>query len=381
MRKLVILIPIALLAIVVFSLWDKYKGFYYANKASKQNIVQLINESNQTPKPNESPKPAENDTKLPLNIPDGYALSVYASGLNDPRDLVLDPNGIVLVSEPAAGRVVALEGEKKTEVAGGLNKPHGLVFDADKLFVGETDKLEVFDYSPDIHKAANGRKILDLPGGGEHFTRSLLIKDNKLYVSIGSDCNACQEKDPRRASIWWSNLDGSNFKLYASGLRNAVFMAVNPVTNEIWATNMGRDYLGDNVPPDTVNIIKSGANYGWPWCYGNKITDGETNPGNSKYDCSQMESPKIEIQAHSAPLGLAFMGSDLLIAYHGSWNRTVPTGYKIVKYSNGKLEDFITGWLTPSGDVLGRPVDILVNNNDVYISDDKAGVIYLLRPS
>lgn len=143
----------------------------------------------------------------------------------------------------------------------------------------------------------------------------------------------------------------------------------------IWA----EIFLGDNLPPDTVQNIKEGANYGWPYCYGDKVIDQETNPGGTKFDCTKIESPLIQIPAHSAPLGLAFLGQDLLIAYHGSWNRSVPTGYKIVKYSGGQLSDFITGWLQPNGDVLGRPVDILVNNKDIYISDDKAGVIYLLK--
>lgn len=291
----------------------------------------------------------------------------------------MDPAGNVLVSLTSAGKVVAVLGDSQDVVASGLNKPHGLAFSGNKLYVAETDKVRVYDYDFTTHKAVNGHKTIDLPGGGFHFTRSLLVLGDKLYVSIGSDCNVCLESDGRRAAIWRANLDGSDFKPYAAGLRNSVFLISNPATGEIWATNMGRDYLGDNLPPDTINIVKEGANYGWPYCYGNKVVDSQTNPGGTKFDCSKMEPPKIEIQAHSAPLGLAFLGNDLLVAYHGSWNRSVPTGYKVVKFHDGVQEDFITGWFQSNGDVLGRPADILVKGSDIYISDDKAGVVYLLK--
>lgn len=361
---LIFLISLVIIAVLGY-IWINYRGVYYANKPPTQNIVNLL-------------KPGQNQTEIPLKIPSGYNLSIYTANLNGPRVLTTDPNGNILVSEPSAGKIIEVNGNAQTVVASGLNLPHGLAFSGTKLYVAETDGVSVWDYDTKSFKATNKQKIIDIPGGGEHFTRTLLIKDNKLYVSIGSDCNACSESDPRRAAIWRSNLDGSQFSSFSSGLRNAVFLHTNPSTNEIWATTMGRDFLGDNLPPDTMNIIKQGANYGWPYCYGNKVTDNETNPGGSKFDCSKMEPPKIEIPAHSAPLGFAFLGSDVLIAYHGSWNRSVPTGYKVVKYSNGVLSDFITGWLQPDGNVLGRPVDILIKGTDIYISDDKSGVIYLL---
>ncbi len=368
MRKILFIFFLALLGSGAAYIWINYRGIYYANKPSGGDIVRLINQS----------KPGQNDTTLPLKVPENYYLSIYASGLENPRDLTLDPNGVVVASLTSAGKVVAILDNQAEDIVGGLSRPHGIVFFENRLYVGETDKVSVFEYDAKNFKAFNKRKIIDLPGGGGHFTRSLLIKDGKLYTSIGSSCNVCTESDPRRASIWQSNLDGSDFTPYATGLRNSVFLITNPNTNEIWATNMGRDNLGDDLPPDTVNIIKEGANYGWPYCYGNKITDTQLNPGNSKFDCSKMEAPKIELPAHSAPLGLAFLGQDLLIAYHGSWNKITPTGYKVVKYSNGKLEDFISGWLEADGSVLGRPVDILVKESNIFISDDKAGVIYLL---
>lgn len=370
--KKIFIIAILIVLLLGYFLWQKYKGIYFANAPAGQNIADIIE------KATKSPSPGENKTNLPLKIPDGYTLSIYAKGLGNPRDLIFDPSGNVLVSIPARGKVSAIIGGQEVTVADGLNKPHGLAFDGTRLFIAVTDGVSVYDYDSSTHRATNAKKIIDLPGGGEHFTRSLLIKDGKLYVSTGSDCNACIESDARRASIWRANLDGRDFKAFATGLRNSVFMAINPSTNEIWATNMGRDFLGDDLPPDTVNVIKEGANYGWPYCYGNRVTDKETNPGNSKFDCSKMEPPNLAFQAHSAPLGLAFLDGDLLVAYHGSWNRSVPTGYKIVRFKGDSQEDFITGWLN-GRQVLGRPVDILVKGSDIYISDDKAGVIYLLR--
>ncbi len=168
-------------------------------------------------------------------------------------------------------------------------------------------------------------------------------------------------------------------------------MARHPLTKHIWATEMGRDYLGDNLPPDEINLIMEGGNYGWPWCYGKRLHDDQFDPSGSHREfCKDTLPAFIDIPAHSSPLGLAFFPKawpkeyryNLLVAYHGSWNRTEPTGYKVVRYKLDAAgnpidaEDFITGWLTPQG-ALGRPVDILIKDDGtIFISDDKAGVVY-----
>lgn len=373
MKRILSIIVIAVLLIVVLGFWKKYNGVWVANAPTKENIVELIKTSSQTP------SPGENKTTMPLSVPDGYRISIYVEGLVAPRDLEIDPNGVLFASITSKGKVVALLGGQVKTVISGLNKPHGIAFANGKMFVAETDSVSTYDYDPNNQKVTNKNKIIDLPGGGGHFTRSILIRDSKIFVSIGSTCNVCVEYDLRRASIWSANLDGSDFKIYSSGLRNSVFMALNPKTKEIWATNMGRDNLGDDIPPETVNVIKEGANYGWPYCYGNKVTDSETNLKNSKFDCNKMEPPTFKFQAHSAPLGIAFLNDDVLVALHGSWNRTTPVGYKIIRFVSGKEEDFVTGWQKSSNDILGRPVDVLVKGEDVYISDDKAGVVYLMQ--
>lgn len=373
-KVLTILVVIALLAGGVY-FWNRYKGVYYANKPAAENIVSLIEKA-----ANVTPKPGENKTSLPLTIPDGYSLSLYAEGLGNPRDMELDSTGIVLVSLTSQGKVVALAGSEKITVADGLNRPHGLAFAGSKLYVAETSGVVTFDYDASTRKASNKKKIVDLPSGGGHFTRSIAIKGGKLYVSTGSSCNVCIESDKRRAAIWQSNLDGGDFRPFATGLRNSVFMTFHPGTGEMWATEMGRDNLGDDNPPDEVNIVREGQFYGWPYCWGDGSKDKDTNGGGSKYDCSKSTNPAFKLQAHSAPLGLAFLDKDLLIAYHGSWNRSVPTGYKVVRVRNGNIEDFVSGWLRPDGSVLGRPADVLVKGREIYISDDKAGAVYLLKP-
>jgi glucose/arabinose dehydrogenase len=217
----------------------------------------------------------------------------------------------------------------------------------------------------------------------------LIGPDGKIYVSIGSTCNVCLETDPHRAAVWIYNLDGSGGRLYARGLRNAVGMTINPWNSQVWVTNNGRDDMGDNLPPDTVYALQDGGNYGWPRCHAGDLLDPTYgHPG----DCKGVAAPLINLQAHSAPLGLAFYNADrfpaqyhgLFIAFHGSWNRSIPTGYKVVFVPlsshgqvAGPVQDFATGWLMNTNNALGRPVGLAIGpDGALYVSDDKGGVIY-----
>ncbi|OGI65569.1 hypothetical protein A3A95_03135 [Candidatus Nomurabacteria bacterium RIFCSPLOWO2_01_FULL_39_18] len=333
-------------------------------------------------------------------MPEGFSLNIFAKNIPGARVMALDGFGNMWVSQTNEGTITTLyikDGVVKDQhvVFKNLDKPHGLVIDNNFLYFAEETKItRVALYSDD-----SGQKIADLPeGGGGHFTRTLLLGgDDRLYVSIGSTCNVCHEEDERQASIYSMNKDGTDFKKVASGLRNSVFMSLNYVNGKIYATEMGRDNLGDNIPPDEINIIEAGKNYGWPNCYGKNIHDDVFDKNTYiRNPCMEpFETPSfIDLQAHSAPLGLAFIPKegwsadyqgDLLVAYHGSWNRSIPTGYKIVRIKmNGKgeylgTEDFITGWLKSDGTKTGRPVDIKILKDGVgYISDDYSGVIYKL---
>lgn len=358
-----------------------------------------------------------NTTGMPLHIPEGFAISIFAKGFNTPRVLVRDPAGRIVVSDMNDGSVVVMPdknndgiADEKITLIAGLNKPHGLAFNCPmpanagscKLYVAETNEIAVYDYDTAALQAAHKKKLVDLPAGGNHITRTLVFDPRpdggRLLVSVGSTCNVCHEKDERRAKILSVRVDGSDTKEFARGLRNAVFMAMHPVTGKLWVTEMARDLLGDDIPPDEINVVEEGKNYGWPICYGKNIHDDEfdkntyiRNPCEEPFETGSF----IDVPAHSAPLGLAFIpkegwpriyAHDLLVAYHGSWNRSVPTGYKIVRYrfdaeGNYKgVEDFVTGWLTPQNEAIGRPVDLLATpEGTLYISDDKAGVIYFMR--
>ena len=356
-----------------------------------------------TPPP--APEASADSATMPLKLPPGFAISVFAKKLPGARVLILDPNGNLLVSLTSQGRVMALPDTNHDGVADavvtvldGLDQPHGLAFGPEekpRLYVAETGRVSAFDYDPERLTAYSEQKIADLPPGGRHFTRSLKFlpgpRDRRLLISVGSSCDACEEEDPRRAKILALDPDGGELATFASGLRNSAFMAIHPRSKLVWATEMGRDFLGDNLPPDEINIILEGRNYGWPYCYGKRLYDDKTDPTGTHLELCKDTIPSfIDIPAHSAPLGLAFFPDewprefrhDLLVAFHGSWNRTEPTGYKVVRYKLDAagnfldVEDFITGWLTPAG-ALGRPVDILIKDDGViYISDDKAGVVY-----
>lgn len=378
MRNLLIII-IVVGAIAAFSFYSKnLSGIWPAIELPKQDISDIITN-----------RKSENKTASPFTLPSGLSVSIYSKALGNVRDLEFDPGGNLLASLTKEGKVVALPDKNKdgisdetVTVVSGLNQPHGIAFRENKIYIAETNVVAVYDYDQTNFKATNKKKIIDLPSGSGHFTRSLLFNGDKLLISIGSSCNVCNEKDSRRASIMISNPDGSDLKTFASGLRNSVFMTKNPVTGDVWATEMGRDLLGDDIPPDEINIIREG-NYGWPICYGKNVHDTEFDKNAYiRNPCSddQAHPSLIDIPAHSAPLGLAFWKGSLLVAFHGSWNRSVPTGYKIVKIDpkTGKIEDFITGWLKGK-EALGRPVDILVRDDKtIFVSDDKSGVVYKL---
>ena len=339
-----------------------------------------------------------------LKAPPGFHISVFAEEVDGARMMAFSPGGVLLVSESGEGRVVALPGpkhagkaERTVSVLSGLNEPNGLAFYGGKLYVAENDELRRYDWDEANLRASNPKLLSDLPGGGGHSTRSLLFHGGKMYVSAGSSCNVCIEKDPRRAAVTEFNPDGSGQRIFAKGLRNAVGLAVNPKSDTVWTTVNGRDWLGDDLPPEViVDLGKNGGDAGWPYCYGDRVPDSKfTKPGDNR--CKNVIAPKVQMQAHSAPLGLAFYeGSDfpaeyrntIFVAFHGSWNRSVPTGYKIVRVKlddkgqpQGGAEDFITGWLAPGetkkGRWMGRPVGIVFGGDGaMYVSDDAGGVIY-----
>ncbi len=324
-----------------------------------------------------------------LQVPRGFAVDVYAAHTPDARLMALGPDGVPYLAETGEGKVVKLpdadhdgKADSVIVVASGLTNPHGLAFLGDTLFIAEGNRLV---------KMVPGRTepqvvIRDLPCCGGHFTRSVVIgPDRKLYVSAGSSCNICDERDRRRAAVTRYNLDGSGMEIFATGLRISVGLAFNPQTHELWATNNDRDNLGDDVPPDRINIIRQGKWYGWPQCW----LPGRANPEYRNADCSRVEPPALTFQAHAAPLGIAFYTGtafpaeyrgDVFFAGHGSWNRSVPVSGQVyhAHVRNGRpdsAEVFLTGF-RPGGEAWERPVGLLVlPDGSMLISCDSPGMV------
>ncbi len=334
-------------------------------------------------------------------LPEGFKIGVFAKSLGAARDLEFSPGGTLLVSIPDSGKVVALPDKNGDGIADETkvvlsadDNPHGLAFYNGKLYLAETRSVSRWSWNEEKLTATKEKDLFSLPGNGNHDKRTLVIDTKgKMYVSVGSTCNVCNEKDDFSGKIIVSDTEGTAPKVFSSGQRNAPFLQFNPATLELWATGMARDLLGDNIPPDEINIIKEGRDYGWPNCYGNKIADKGFSQTAS---CGNTEAPIYEIPAHSAPLGLALIYSskqfpedwqkDLFVAYHGSWNRSSPAGYKVVRLNveGSKItgsEDFLTGFIAADaksgGEAVSRPVDLIFDKEGaLYISDDKAGNIF-----
>ena len=340
---------------------------------------------------------------IPFNLSSNFTIHVFANGLGQARDLQFTPEGTLLVSIPNSNKVIAMPDKNKDGVADDkkvvINKGshiHGLAFFDGKLYVADVDKVVRYNWDEQNLQATEDKVLFSLPKNGDHNNRTLTFdKAGNMYVSVGSTCNVCVEQSNLSATIIKSNANGDNPQVFATGLRNAPFTQINPKTGDLWGTEMGRDNLGDDLPPDEINIIKNGKNYGWPNCYGNKVHDSSFDKNNEK-SCENTQEPLFTIPAHSAPLGLTFINSnqfpkdwqnDLLVAYHGSWNRSTPIGYKVIhlKVDGDKItssQDFLTGFQqgNVNGTSLGRPVDLTFDSSgNLYLTDDKAGNIYIIQ--
>lgn len=401
-----------LLLLVIAVALGGYASYTYLVQRPPHFLVALLSHT-------KAPPPLPAGDRAPLTVPDGFTATIFSRATPGARVMARDPKGALLVSETSAGKVVALpdlDGDQKADevitVLEGLTKPHGILVacpdtgnasadqDACVLYVAETGALKTYAYDADTYTAMYQDTIATFPTGEGHFTRTLLMHPDgtRLLASIGSDCNVCTETDPRRATVQAIDLATHAMATFASGLRNTVFMAINPMDGSVWGTDNGRDVIGDDTPPDEVNIIRAGASYGWPLCYGANVHDTDFDKKQYFVDpCAGEVPPHIELPAHAAALGLAFVpeegwpegwGNDLLVAEHGSWNRSTPAGYKVVRIDLdekgnpiGSQEDVVTGFL-PAGsvdtdDAIGRPVGLLAEPGGVvYISDDRAGAIY-----
>lgn len=343
--------------------------------------------------------PSEKTVANRLKLPDGFRVGVFATGVPHARMMRATVRGDLIVSSIREGNVILLHADDngdglsdgRTTLLSGLDTPHGLALQNGYLYVAETHRIirAVFDHT--ARELGPVEVVFEgLPPGGNHSSRTIGFgPDGRLYVTIGSSCNVCIEDHPYRAAMLRMNADGTEAVTFASGLRNTVGFDWHPITGKLYGTDNGRDLLGDDIPHCELNLIEEGQFYGWPYTYDDKVVDPDFGEGHEQ-DIAASKEMVLGLGAHVAPLGIKFFDPDntpagyegaALIALHGSWNRSVLSGYKVVSVhfgEDGRVEqrDFLTGFELDE-DVIGRPVDMEQGpDGAIYISDDYAGTIY-----
>ncbi len=371
------------------------------------------------PNPSESVDNGPDLVSRPANawpqVPAGFKVELYAEHLHTPRLIRTAPNGDLFIAESYAGDIRVLRGvdssgrAQQSEIfASGLHQPFGIAFypaaDPQWVYIGNTDSVVRFPYHVgDMKASGEAQHIADLPGGGRlrgggHWTRDIAFSQDgkKMWVSVGSRSNADDtdnnSAEYHRADVLEFSPDGSAERVYASGIRNAVGIAVNPQTGELWGSVNERDGLGNNLVPDYITHIQDGGFYGWPWYYMGDHRDPRL-PDKHPDLLKRTITPDVLIQPHDASLemtfyeGTQFPGEykgDIFASEHGSWNRRSPSGYEVVRvplkgtgHASGEYEDFMTGFVTQDGKIWGRPVGVAVaKDGSLFVSDDGSNSIW-----
>ncbi len=346
--------------------------------------------------------------------PAGFKVALYATDLRGPRVIVKAPNGDLFVSETNAGKILVLRGmgsdgkaQQVEEFASGLRLPFGIAFyplgpNPQYVYVGDTDAILRFPYQNGDLKARGPQEVVvpNLPAGPNHFAKGVAfsLDGKRMFISVGSHSNVPPAADPdpdplefHRADILVANPDGSDLSVYASGIRNGSGITVNPQTGELWTSVNERDELGDNLPPDYITHVQEGGFYGWPWYY----TGGHQDPrfaGKHPELKDKAIVPDVLLEPHDASLNITFYEGkqfpkqyrgQLFAAEHGSWNRSVRTGYEVILvpikngHATGEYEDFLTGFVLPDGSCWGRPVGVAVaEDGSLMVTDDGSNSIW-----
>lgn len=339
-----------------------------------------------------------------LKAPKGLTVRIFADNLPYARVIRVTKTGDMIVSSTREGTLTLLYrdtdhdgvSDGRSTLLSGLDNPHGFVLKDGWLYVSEVTQIRRFPFDAISRQITGDPQMIltGLPAGGNHRTRTLDFgPDGRLYVSIGSSCNVCEEENPFRATIISMNALGKDVKIFATGLRNSVgfdWKKSGFGIGSLFATENSRDLLGDDTPHDELNIVREGLDYGWPYAYDNGVPDPD---GGMDYKQKAADSihPYHGFGAHRAPLGIRFLSDTqapvgyhgaALVALHGSWNRSTLAGYKVVSLhfddqGNISEKDFLTGFITDGDTVIGRPVDVVQDARGIiYISDDFAGKIY-----
>ncbi len=351
-------------------------------------------------------------------VPSGFKVNQFASGLEDPRLLRVAPNGDIFIAESHANRIRVIrapDGASKPErseiFASGLDLPFGIAFwppgpNPKFVYVGNTGSVVRFPYQAGDLRARGSAEIVvpNIPSGGHltgggHWTRDVVFSrdGSKMFVSVGSRSNDAEHltrllrSEERRADVLEFDPDGSGFRIFATGLRNCVGMAINPTTGDLWCSTNERDGMGDDLPPDYITHVQDGGFYGWPWYYIGNHEDPH-HKGQRPDLADKVIVPDVLVQAHSASLEMTFYDGkqfpddyrgDAFAAEHGSWNRARRTGYKVIRVimhggkPTGEYEDFMTGFVTADGDVWGRPVGVAVaHDGALLVTEDGNGTVW-----
>jgi len=376
-----------------------------------------------------------------LRVPVGFHVGVFASGVANARMLAGTPDGAVLATTPLSGQVLRLkdtngdgdadDAGERTVLASAAEAPalegvHGIALRGNQVYLASVKSVVVGTLTEAGTLTALQTLVSDLPDGGQHPNRTLAVgPDEKLYVSVGSDCNACPESNAEHATLLRFNLDGTpatntpnaahpmlahnpaskiSPRVWASGLRNTLGFAWHPMTAQLWGIDQGSDGLGEETPPEEINLLQEGKSYGWPYCWGNQQPDptvDEPSRTVKKSDyCPTTEPPvSATLPAHSSPIAFLFYQgaqypadyvNDAFLVLRGSWGRARPDGYKVVRihYEGGvpvpragqtvPYEDFLAGFLVENGTAeFGRLAGLTVDaSGALLVSDDENGVIY-----
>ena len=347
--------------------------------------------------------------KMPT-APSGFIVTKFADSLDNPRWIYVADNGDIFVAESnkekSANRITIFKDdnkdgipESKSVFLKGLNMPFGMYQHGNYFYVANTDAVVRYDYTLGAATITTaGKKIMSLPAGPRHWTRNIIGNEDgsKLYVAVGSSSNVAEkgmDKEIRRACILEVNADGTGEKIYASGIRNPVGMAWAPGTSTLWTTVNERDELGDDLVPDYLTGVKEGGFYGWPYSYFGAHADPRLKDSAKSDLINSAIVPDYSLNSHTASLGLAFYSGNFpekykggaFIGQHGSWNRSVFAGYKVVfvPFKNGKpagaMEDFLTGFIADESkkEVYGRPVGVAVlKDGSLLVADDAGNKIW-----
>lgn len=352
-----------------------------------------------------SPALTEASAQLPLSslqLPAGFKISVYAE-VENARSMAMSPNGTLFVGNRDGDKVYAVKdtdgdykADKRWILASGLNMPNGVAFRDGDLYIAEVSKIsKIKNVESKLSNPGKLETVYDkYPTEAHHGWKYIAFgPDGKLYVPVGAPCNICLSEDKQYASITRMNADGTGMEVFANGVRNTVGFTWHPQTKNIWFTDNGRDMLGDDIPPCELNTAPTaGMHFGYPFCHGGTIKDPEFG---SKRPCSDFTAPAQNLGPHTAPLGLKFYTGtqfpekyrgNLIIAEHGSWNRSKEAGHigyrlMLVTVEGNKgtnYETFVSGWLkSDKKSAWGRPVDVLLlADGSLLVSDDQANVIY-----